>query len=101
MKTKQLFTIFATIIRPQYNTHNMEEPNIGKIIKEVLSKQGRSITWLAQQMNTTRNLVYKMFDRNIIYTDRLLQISQILDYDFFRHYTEYLKEWKKEQQGGV
>ncbi len=51
----------------------MKEPNIGKIIKKVLAKQGRSITWLAQQMGTTRNLVYKMFDREIIYTDRLLR----------------------------
>lgn len=74
----------------------MKEPNIGKIIKEVLAKQGRSITWLAQQMGTTRNLVYKMFDREIIYTDRLLQISEMLDYDFFKHYSDYLEERKKE-----
>lgn len=85
----QLFQLANTI-------HNMEEPNIGKIIKEVLAQQGRSITWLAQQMGTTRNLVYKMFDREIIYTDRLLQISQLLDYDFFKCYSDYIKEKKKE-----
>lgn len=79
------------------NNTTMEQPNIGKIIKEVLRKQGRSITWLAQQMGTTRNLVYKMFDREIIYTDRLLQISELLDYDFFKHYSEYLGERKKEK----
>ena len=73
----------------------MEQPNIGKIIKEVLAEQGRSITWLAQQLGTTRNLVYKMFDREIIYTDRLLQISELLDYDFFKHYSDYLEEQRK------
>lgn len=79
----------------------MEQPNIGKIIKEVLAKQGRSITWLAQQLGTTRNLVYKMFDRPIIYTDRLLQISELLDYDFFKYYSDYLEEQKKEKLIGT
>ena len=79
----------------------MEQPNIGKIIKEVLAEQGRSITWLAQQLGTTRNLVYKMFDRPIIYTDRLLQISELLDYDFFKHYSDYLEERKKEKLIGT
>lgn len=79
----------------------MEQPNIGKIIKEVLAEQGGSITWLAEQMGTTRNLVYKMFDRPIIYTDRLLQISELLDYDFFKHYSDYLEERKKEKLIGT
>lgn len=79
----------------------MEQPNIGKIIKEVLAEQGRSITWLAQQLGTTRNLVYKMFDRPIIYTDRLLQISELLDHDFFKHYSDYLEERKKEKLIGT
>ena len=79
----------------------MEQPNIGKIIKEVLAEQGRSITWLAQQLGTTRNLVYKMFDRDIIYTDRLIQISELLDYDFFKHYSDYLEERKKEKLIGT
>lgn len=79
----------------------MEKPNIGKIIKEVLAEQGRSITWLAEQMGTTRNLVYKMFDREIIYTDRLIQISELLDYDFFKHYSDYLEERKKEKLIGT
>lgn len=79
----------------------MEQPNIGKIIKEVLAEQGRSITWLAEQMGTTRNLVYKMFDRDIIYTDRLIQISELLDYDFFKHYSDYLEERKKEKLIGT
>lgn len=79
----------------------MEQPNIGKIIKEVLAEQGRSITWLAQQLGTTRNLVYKMLDREIIYTDRLIQISELLDYDFFKHYSDYLEERKKERLIGT
>lgn len=79
----------------------MEQPNIGKIIREVLAKQGRTITWLAQQLGTTRNLVYKMLDREIIYTDRLIQISELLDYDFFKHYSDYLEERKKEKLIGT
>ena len=72
-----------------------EEPHIGKLIKAELARQGRSITWLATQLGYSRQYMYKLFRRKWIYTDLLLKISDLLDYDFFRCFTEY-RESKKQ-----
>lgn len=40
-----------------------EEPHIGKLIKAELARQGRSITWLAAQLNYSRQYMYKLFRR--------------------------------------
>lgn len=69
----------------------VNEPHIGILIKEELRRQGRSITWLATQLGYSRQNMYKLFCRKWIYTDLLLKISEIMDYDFFAHYSEYLK----------
>lgn len=66
------------------------EPHIGHIIKQELRRQGRTITWLAIQLGYSRQNMYKLFERNWIYTDLLLKISDIMDYDFFKCYSEYL-----------
>lgn len=58
--------------------------HLGDIIKTELLKQGRSITWLASQINCTRENLYKVFRRPWIYTDLLFSISEALDYDFFK-----------------
>lgn len=72
-----------------------EEPHIGKLIKEELARQGRSITWLAAQLGYSRQYVYKLFRRKWIYTDLLLKISDLLDYDFFRCFSEWREERNK------
>ena len=66
-----------------------EEPHIGKLIKAELARQGRSITWLAKQLGCTRQNAYKIFNRKWVYTDLLLKISDILDYDFFKCFSEW------------
>lgn len=72
-----------------------EEPHIGNLIKEELDRQGRNITWLAAQLGYSRQNAYKIFSRKWIYTDLLLKISDILDYDFFKCYSDCLRERKK------
>ena len=74
-----------------------EEPHIGKLIKAELARQGRSITWLAAQLGYSRQYMYKLFRRKWIYTDLLLKISDLLDYDFFRCYSE----WREERNNTV
>ena len=66
-----------------------EEPHIGHLIKEELHRQGRSITWLAEQLGCSRQNAYKIFNRKWIYTDLLLKICDILDYDFFKCFSEW------------
>ena len=65
------------------------EPHIGHLIKEELHNQGRTITWLAKQLECSRQNAYKILNRNWIYTDLLLKISIILDHDFFKYFSEY------------
>lgn len=67
------------------------EPHIGHIIKQELRRQGRTITWLATQLGYSRQNMYKLFERKWIYTDLLLKISDIMGYDFFKCYSEYIE----------
>ena len=71
-----------------------EELHIGKLIKAELARQGRSITWLAKQLGCTRQNAYKILNRKWIYTDLLLKISDLLDYDFFRCFSEWREKRK-------
>lgn len=72
-----------------------DEPHIGNLIKAELARQGRSITWLAKQLNCSRQNAYKIFRRKWIYTDLLLRISIILDYDFFKYFSDWLEKRDK------
>ena len=71
-----------------------EAPHIGNLIKEELHRQGRTITWLASRLNYSRQHMYYLLGHSFIYSDLLLRISEILGYDFFAHYSEYLANRK-------
>ncbi len=66
-----------------------KEPHIGHLIKLELQKQGRTITWLAKQLNFSRQNMYKILNRPWIYTDLLLKICDILGHDFFKCFSDY------------
>ena len=69
----------------------LETPHIGHLIKEELARQGRSTLWLSKQIGCTRQNMYYLLNRSFIYTDLLLKISEVLDCDFFRYYSDYMK----------
>ena len=69
-----------------------KEPHIGNQIKKELERQGRTITWLAHELGYSRQHLYNIFTREWIYTDLLLKISILLNHDFFKSYSEYMKE---------
>ena len=71
-----------------------EAPHIGHLIKEELTRQGRSIQWLSEQVGCSRQNMYYLLNRSFIYTDLLLRISDVLDYDFFKHYSDCWKTRK-------
>lgn len=64
--------------------------HIGKLIREELRRQGRSVTWFARKLYCDRTNAYNIFRRRSIDTEMLLRISQILDCDFFTHYRQEL-----------
>lgn len=68
-------------------------PNtIGEKIKAVVKGQGRSVSWLAEQLNCHRVNIYDIYERQNIDTELLLRISVALDYNFFADYTERFHE---------
>ena len=71
--------------------------HLGQIVKAELIRQGRSITWLAQQVGCSRENLYKVFRHKWIYTDLLFLISEALDYDFFKVCSEHYQAKKCER----
>ena len=65
--------------------------NIGEIVKQKLEEKERSISWLAKKIPCDRSNLYKMLQKFHIPSNTLRRISKILDYDFFKYYSEDLQ----------
>lgn len=64
----------------------MQEPqeiHIGKLIQNVLKSQGRSVTWLANELGCCRTNLYLIFRKQYIDIELLIRIAKILDHNFF------------------
>ena len=66
--------------------------HIGLSIYEELQKQGRSVVWLAQQLNTSRMTCYRIFHCYSIDTQVLYRISVLLKKNFFAEYSQKLQQ---------
>lgn len=62
--------------------------HIGNLIHERLRQQGMSYARLARLINCDRTTVYSIVRSKSIDTDRLIRISEALDYDFISIYTD-------------
>ena len=69
------------------DTH--KPPHIGHLIKEELQKQERTVAWLARKLHYSRQNIYHLFERQWIATDTLLKVCDILDYNFYKVYSDY------------
>ncbi|MDR1199146.1 MAG: XRE family transcriptional regulator [Prevotellaceae bacterium] len=67
------------------------EIHIGQLICNKLKENGRSVSWLAKQVYCDRSNLRKMLKNNHIYSELLLRISITLDYDFFAHYSSFIR----------
>lgn len=72
--------------------------HIGKEIERVYTNSGMKFSEFAKRINTSTRNVYSIFARPEIKTDQLLQISTVLDYDFFDLYR--VKTGKSEEPEG-
>lgn len=68
-----------------------ENPHIGKMIREVVLRKGIKVSWLAEQLNSHRNNIYKIYSRRWIDTDTLMRISCVLEHDFFEDLSGFYK----------
>ena len=67
--------------------------HIGKLIKEELHRQERSITWFANKLCCERTNVYSIFKRESIDTILLFRISLVLHHNFFNYYIQELADY--------
>jgi len=70
----------------------MTDMHIGSQIRDELHKQGRSNRWLADHIHVNMRTVNKIFLKEVIDTQRLMQISRTLGVDFFQRYSEALRD---------
>ena len=68
---------------------------VGNAIHEELYRQGRTVTWLAEQLCYTRPNLYKIFKKDSLDTDFLLKVSRILDRDFLQELHDHAFEEKE------
>jgi predicted transcriptional regulator len=66
--------------------------NIGKIIKQKLAEQERSVAWLARQIHIDNSYLRKILKSDNIHIDLLLRISKTLNYNFFIHFSHVIPE---------
>lgn len=57
--------------------------HIGKLIKQELRSQGRSVKWFEEQIHRSHSACYDIFRSHDINTELLKTISKVLNHDFF------------------
>ena len=65
-----------------------------------MEERHKTVVWLAKELAYSRTNVYKIYDKSSIDTDVLLRISIILEYDFFKIYSDEVEskvDWKLEK----
>lgn len=62
--------------------------HIGERIKQYLSENKISVVEFAKNINRSRASVYNIFERESIDTDTLLNISKVLDHNFFQYFND-------------
>jgi len=67
-----------------------KEIHIGKRIENKMNDDGRKTKWLAKQLTCDTSLVHRIYDQQFPDTSRLIDISIILETDFFAYYSEYV-----------
>ena len=60
--------------------------HIGSLIEQELRRQERSVAWFARKLHCDPSNVYKIFKKQSIDTQLLVNISAILQHDFFLYY---------------
>ena len=68
-----------------------DDIHLGRSVKEELKRQGRSATWLAQQVHCTSENIYKIFRQQWVSMPLLFSISVALHHDFFKECSDCLQ----------
>ncbi len=63
---------------------------IGELIRDELHRQKHTNGWLAERIGVNPRTINKIFCKTVIDTQQLLLISQALQVDFFKTYSDVL-----------
>lgn len=64
--------------------------HLGRLIKEELVRQKRTVSWLAESICCARQNCYCIFERQYIDIDLLKRISKILHHNFFNELAAHM-----------
>lgn len=65
--------------------------HIGQAIEAELKDQERTVSWLSRRLDCDRTKIYQIFHKPAIKTDMLMQISLVLNKNFFKMLEEDYK----------
>ena len=71
----------------------MNDLHIGQRIHEELKRQGRTVTWLAQQLCMERPSLYYTFRQNSIDMELLMRISAFMEHNFLQDVADVFKNY--------
>ena len=69
---------------------NFKHIHIGQMLRKMVAESGIEISRLCNFMKFTEEEITKTYNEENLPTDVLLKWSKILEYDFFRIYTQHL-----------
>ena len=75
-----------------YQPINFFHMHIGTRIRKQLNERHQTVVWLARQLACSRTNVYKIFVLFFLDTALLMRISIILNYDFFKLYSDQFQK---------
>jgi len=84
--------MFHAFLLPQKRKSMKENLPIGNLIRQELKRQDSSIAWLARKVDYPPGRMYKILKRDHLDTALIYNISKVLEYDFFAHYSAFLRD---------
>ncbi|MGJ1410563.1 hypothetical protein ACR78Z_12885 [Sphingobacterium thalpophilum] len=73
--------------------------HLGKKVEEIAKSKGYSQTALGKKVNMSKPGIASMYKRSGIDSDLLIKLTEVLDYDFFKHVyeNESMIKYKEEE----
>lgn len=69
---------------------NFKSIHVGKLIKELVAERGISLSRICNFIACTEQELLEMYKKQSLDTEVLLKWSKLLEYDFFRLYSQHL-----------
>ena len=88
------FMYYSTFFDCQMNTGMKENTSIGELIHEKLKEEEREVEWFARKLHYDPTNIYKIFQKQHFDTELLLDISILLNYNFFMYYSDLFHKYK-------